>query len=109
MCPELSSPVYGNVTVTGQSIGDIATYTCDSGFELDLTNGSEVRICQADGTWSGYPPACVRKHITYRMCDVYNDPIRATSVKNSNCGLSGELGSIGNGETGIHALCRDAQ
>ena len=61
MCPELSSPAYGNVSTTGQSIGDNATYTCDSGFELDLTNGSEVRTCQADGMWSGYPPACVRK------------------------------------------------
>ena len=64
MCPELSSPAYGDVTVTGQSIGDNATYTCDSGFELDLTNGSEVRTCQAVGMWSGYPPACVRKLIT---------------------------------------------
>ena len=39
--------------------GATATYTCDSGYELDLTSGSEVRTCQADGTWSGSAPACV--------------------------------------------------
>ena len=57
----MSSPAYGNVIVTGQSIGDYATYICDSEFELDLSNGSEVRTCQDDGIWSGYPPTCVRK------------------------------------------------
>ena len=61
VCPDLSLPAYGDVTVTGRSIGDFAIYTCDSGFELDLTNGSEVRTCRADGMWSGYPPTCVRK------------------------------------------------
>ena len=61
VCPELSSPAYGNVNMTGQRVEDYATYTCDSGFELDFINSSEVRICQADGMWSGYPPACVRK------------------------------------------------
>ena len=61
-CPELSPLAYGEVALTDQRlIGDNATYACSSGFELDLTNGSEVRTCQADGMWSGYPPTCVRK------------------------------------------------
>ena len=67
VCPVLSPPAYGNVTVSGQSIGDYATYTCDSGFELDLTNGSEVRTCRANGMWSGYPAACVRKSLLHLL------------------------------------------
>ena len=59
-CSEvLSDPANGTVTVAGQMSGDTATYTCNSGYELDLTSGSEVRTCQADGMWSGSAPACV--------------------------------------------------
>ena len=54
MCPVLSAPANGVVSVTGAT----ATYTCDSGYELDLTSGSEVRTCQADGMWSGSAPTC---------------------------------------------------
>ena len=36
LCPYPIAPYYGAVTITGNSAfsGDIATYTCDSGFEL---------------------------------------------------------------------------
>ena len=58
----LHTPDNGGVTFTNQRLsGATATYTCDSGYELDLTSGSEVRICQPDGTWSGSAPACVGK------------------------------------------------
>ena len=55
----LTDPANGMVSVTGQMSGDNATYTCDSGYELDLTSGSGVRTYQADGMWSGSAPACV--------------------------------------------------
>ena len=56
ICPQLSALANGVVTVIGRMI---ATYTCNSGYVLDLTSGSEVRTCQADGTWSGSAPDCV--------------------------------------------------
>ena len=35
--------------------GDIATYICDDGFELD---GSEVVTCDCNSEWSGVIPTC---------------------------------------------------
>ena len=57
-CEELKDPANGTVSMTGQMSGDNATYNCDSEYELNLTSGSEVRTCQADGTWSGSAPTC---------------------------------------------------
>ena len=36
--------------------GDVATYDCLEGFELD---GEETRTCQDDYTWDGSAPCCV--------------------------------------------------
>ena len=55
MCLNLVNPANGMVVVTGNSVGDTATYTCDPGFELE---GAPTRTCQSDGTWSGIPPVC---------------------------------------------------
>ena len=41
-------------------IDSYAIYTCESGYTLV---GREKRYCQADGTWSGREPECVRKYI----------------------------------------------
>ena len=53
-CPELSAPANGMVSVSGRT----ATYTCDSGYELDLTSGGGSRTCGADGMWTGSAPTC---------------------------------------------------
>ena len=55
MCLNLVNPANGMVVVTGNSVGDTATYTCDPGFELE---GALTRTCQSNGTWSGIPPVC---------------------------------------------------
>ena len=52
MCPPLSDPPNGDVT---WPVGSVATYTCNSGFELV---GNEMRTCQSDGIWSGEEPVC---------------------------------------------------
>ena len=37
--------------------GDICSYTCNTDYEL---TGSNTRICQTDGSWSGSDPVCER-------------------------------------------------
>ena len=54
-CPVLNNIGNGQVTVTGYDIGDRATYSCRSGYELiGITN----RVCQNNGQWSGQEPQC---------------------------------------------------
>ena len=55
VCPSLPDPLNGGVILTTVSVGSVATYTCNSGFELV---GSETRTCQGDGMWSGETPVC---------------------------------------------------
>jgi hypothetical protein len=55
VCPSLLDPLNGGVMWTNLSVGSIATYTCNSGFELV---GNEMRTCQSDGVWSGEEPVC---------------------------------------------------
>ena len=55
LCPDLDNPINGTVSQSGNSEGDTATYTCDSGYELV---GHQVLNCQANGTWDTSPPIC---------------------------------------------------
>ncbi len=52
MCPELSSPAYGEVTVGY----NVATYSCQYGYKL---KGDKKRTCSY-GVWSGSEPSCVK-------------------------------------------------
>ena len=61
LCPDLSTPANGMVTVMGTSVGDTASYTCNDGYELI---GSMSVTCTSDGTWSDEPPMCRRKQFT---------------------------------------------
>ncbi len=42
-------------TSAGTSFGDVARYSCDTGYTL---NGPAERTCQADGQWSESVPTC---------------------------------------------------
>ncbi|XP_078598028.1 sushi, von Willebrand factor type A, EGF and pentraxin domain-containing protein 1-like [Branchiostoma floridae x Branchiostoma japonicum] len=53
-CPVLTAPTNGGVS-GGNSYGDVATFTCDSGYSL---SGSATLTCQADTTWNGASPTC---------------------------------------------------
>ena len=55
MCPVLGSPANGGVSVTGNSPGDTATYTCDVGYNLV---GAQNLTCGDNGMWSASPPFC---------------------------------------------------
>ena len=55
MCPDLVNIVNGALTFTGNSVGDTATYTCNSGFEL-IGNAS-VTCTQVDANIAAFSPA----------------------------------------------------
>ena len=59
-CPELTLDNGGEITFSGGSppvFGDEVDYSC---FESYVPVGTNPRICQADGTWSGTAFDCVR-------------------------------------------------
>ena len=57
-CPNLPNPSNGRVNQRGNKPGDRASYTCNSGYELQ---GDSTRICQNNGQWSGDAPTCERE------------------------------------------------
>lgn len=55
-CGMLPNPLNGGVMHTqGVDVGAIATYACQSGFQLF---GNINRVCQIDRTWNGSQPIC---------------------------------------------------
>ena len=57
-CRQLSNPANGRVEISNKNIGGIATYFCNSGFNLV---GAKTRVCQSGGEWSGIAPSCQGK------------------------------------------------
>ena len=56
-CGNLTDPSNGSVNhTTGTTIGENATYSCDTGYNLV---GDSIRTCQATGNWSGSAPTCL--------------------------------------------------
>jgi len=56
-CPSLRLIPNADVDAAGNSLDDVANYTCHRGFELV---GSAELICTENSTWSALPPSCVR-------------------------------------------------
>ena len=61
-CPSLTDPNNGVINcLLGDdgvsSYGDTCSFTCDNGYEL---TGSDTRICQSNGNWSGSDATCER-------------------------------------------------
>lgn len=57
-CRQLSNPANGRVTISNRTVGGVATYFCNSGFNLV---GAKTRVCQSGGEWSGIAPSCQGK------------------------------------------------
>ena len=55
MCEALVSPENGNVVTSGNGVGDVGTYSCDSDFIL---KGSDTTTCEDTGMWSEEMPTC---------------------------------------------------
>ena len=72
-CDNLSDPPFGDVSLSGNSIGDVATYVCDPGFVLV---GLPTRMCEQlnpqTADWSGEEPVCRRMYafslILFTLC-----------------------------------------
>ena len=57
-CGNLHDPDHGDVDFNSTVFRSKATYSCEDGYFLI---GAEVRVCQADGEWSGNASVCKRK------------------------------------------------
>lgn len=55
ICPELSRPANGNVSLMERFPGYTATFSCHPGFQL---SGARFLTCQSNGTWDNVPPTC---------------------------------------------------
>ena len=57
-CLNLTSPSNGQVSLATTTLGSVAMYTCDNGYEVV---GASMRECQANGSWSENEPVCESK------------------------------------------------
>lgn len=64
-CIQLTSPFYGIVNVSGTHYSDFATYSCHIGYRLV---GDAVRLCEANGDWSGMVASCVAIENKFSTC-----------------------------------------
>ncbi len=63
LCPDPPAIVNGMVTISGNSVGDTATYTCDPSFEL--IRGATTTCTLVDvntAIFSPNPPSCRREY-----------------------------------------------
>lgn len=54
-CGILSAPQKGFMSVTTTTLGSLARYRCETGYEL---TGPDLRECLTDGSWSLQVPVC---------------------------------------------------
>ncbi|XP_065899134.1 uncharacterized protein [Dysidea avara] len=74
-CPSLTDLNNGTITCSLGDDGvlsyeDACNFTCNTGYELA---GSDTRICQSDGSWSGTDALCIRV-----PCPPLTDPVNGT-------------------------------
>ena len=76
-CPNLPNPSNGRVNQRGNKPGDRASYTCNSGYELQ---GDSTRICQNSGQWSGDAPTCEREGINETISFISREFIKISNL-----------------------------
>ena len=54
-CPSLAFPAKGNLTLSGDTFGETANYSCNTGYNLI---GERSLMCGSNGSWNGAPPTC---------------------------------------------------
>jgi len=65
-CPVLQPPIYDAITSLscGWSFGSQASFSCNLGYRLA---GSSVRICEANGRWSGTTTTVTKYKLQYQQ------------------------------------------
>ncbi|CAH1248686.1 CSMD3 [Branchiostoma lanceolatum] len=74
-CRLLLPPLHGVVS-GGHHFGDVATYTCNTGYDLI---GSHSRTCQDNQLWAGSPPIC-----QLVQCSTLHPPTQGTMSGGNN-------------------------
>lgn len=67
-CPTLSEIQDGFVDISGNTVGSVAAYSCNQGFELI---GKRKRTCQENGLWSSTEPSCRKSKPLLTITKVY--------------------------------------
>ncbi|KAL4228764.1 hypothetical protein ACF0H5_011806 [Mactra antiquata] len=75
-CGGLQNPENGIVTSEQTTLSQEATYTCDPGYTIQ---GTSIRICQSNGSWSDSIPTCQPKD-----CGILEAPENGDVIYNSN-------------------------
>ena len=78
VCDELTPPLNGSKKCSGAKFGEKCQFSCNTGYDL---SGSEIRTCQADGTWTGVPIHCTQVKIEFDWIK-YNTWISFIIIKN---------------------------
>ena len=95
-CGSLTAPLHATVSMSNSSLHGIATYACESGYNV---HGTHLRICSYEGLWTGIAPEC--KPITCSTPqDIENGRVEysATTFKSQVTYVCDE-GSVANGQT----------
>ena len=58
-CGALDNPANGEVFLTNTTFNSVATYSCNTGYNL---TGDNMRTCLETGFWSGSDPTCSSKY-----------------------------------------------
>lgn len=76
-CPSLPAPTGGSIETDNSNLtdGTYATYSCNNGYSME---GESIRVCQADGSWSGSSPLC-----NPRQCPELTSPLFGTVTASS--------------------------
>lgn len=94
LCPALAPTAPLQVSSTGYDEGDVATYTCASGYDLV---GGATRTCQSDGSWDGAEPTCAVDPCSATPCmngGTCDDSSGSAVCTGCNAGWSGDLCEI---------------
>jgi hypothetical protein len=94
-CGTIAQPANGQTVLTGTTIRSTATTSCNIGWTLQ---GTEVRTCQASGTWSGERATCYRPpgNLTCACSRTYSVGERVVSTQ--------DYLPLGGGYIGVGAL-----
>ena len=78
ICSSPSDPPNGEVTYNGTSLGDNATYSCNSGFELVGDAQATCTVNENNASFMPLPPICNRKlhpkNTEYRYAKIWSYP-----------------------------------